>query len=105
MISSARASTAGGIVSPRVFAVLRLITSSNLVGCSTGKSAGLAPFRITSAKFLHPTRPGSRLEIEYARTVTGELGFTSRVHGKPVLTGRLKCRGDETADRGAGPTP
>src|SRR5207249_7484421 len=36
MISSARASTDGGIVRPRAFAVLRLITSSNLVGCSIG---------------------------------------------------------------------
>ena len=35
-------------VMPSAFAVLRLITSSNLVGCSTGKSAGLAPFNILS---------------------------------------------------------
>src|SRR5262249_39301325 len=46
--SSARASTEGGIVRPRALAVLRLMTSSNFVGCSTGKSAGLAPFRILS---------------------------------------------------------
>src|SRR5262249_23257612 len=44
----ARASTSGGIVRPICFAVLRLITSSNFVGCSTGKSAGLAPFKILS---------------------------------------------------------
>ena len=48
--SSARASTAGGIVRPSAFAVLRLITSSNLVGCSTGRSAGLAPLRILATK-------------------------------------------------------
>jgi hypothetical protein len=29
-------------------AVFRLITSSNLVGCSTGRSAGFAPLRILS---------------------------------------------------------
>lgn len=29
---------------PRALAVLRLIVSSYLVGCSTGRSAGLAPF-------------------------------------------------------------
>src|SRR5262249_52661314 len=46
--SSARASTAGGMVRPRAFAVLRLITSSNFVGCSTGRSAGLAPFKTLS---------------------------------------------------------
>src|SRR5262249_47791328 len=44
----ARASSSGGIVRPICFAVLRLITSSNFVGCSTGRSAGLAPFRILS---------------------------------------------------------
>ena len=30
-------------------AVFRLITSSNLVGCSTGKSAGFSPFRMRPA--------------------------------------------------------
>ena len=46
--SSARASSVGGMSRPRPFAVLRLITNSNLVGCSTGRSAGLAPRRILS---------------------------------------------------------
>ena len=36
------------MVSPSAFAVFMLITSSNFVGCSTGQSAGLAPFRIPS---------------------------------------------------------
>src|SRR6266581_2653660 len=46
--SSARRRNDSGIVKPSAFAVLRLMTSSNLVGCSTGRSAGLAPFRILS---------------------------------------------------------
>ena len=46
--SSARPSTDCGIVSPSALAVFRLITSSNFVGCSTGRSAGLAPLRILS---------------------------------------------------------
>src|SRR6516165_7041303 len=41
--SSARASNAGGTSSPRARAVTRLMTNSNLVGCVTGRSAGLAP--------------------------------------------------------------
>src|SRR6266545_5991939 len=45
---SALASTLGGIVRPICLAALRLTTNSNFVGCSTGKSAGLAPFRILS---------------------------------------------------------
>jgi len=42
MIWFARASTSGGTVRPICFAVFRLITNSNLVGCSAGRSAGLA---------------------------------------------------------------
>ena len=42
---SALASTFGGIVSPICLAVLRLMTNSNFVGCSTGRSAGLRPFQ------------------------------------------------------------
>src|ERR671923_2773352 len=45
---SARASTFGGIVRPICFAVVRLITNSNFIGCSTGSSVGLAPLRILS---------------------------------------------------------
>src|SRR5262249_5585554 len=45
---SARYSTDCGIVRLSAFAVLRLMTNSNVVGCSTGRSAGLAPLRILS---------------------------------------------------------
>src|SRR5262249_4640363 len=48
--SSARASTVAGISRPSVLAVVRFRTRSNLVGCSTGRSAGLAPRRILSTK-------------------------------------------------------
>ena len=43
--SSARASSVFGIATPSALAVLRLTTSSNLVGCSTGISAGFSPLR------------------------------------------------------------
>src|SRR4051794_30068923 len=46
--SSARARSVGGIVRPKAAAVFRLIRNSNLVGCSTGKSAGFAPRMILS---------------------------------------------------------
>src|SRR3954466_7110017 len=35
---SARARSVGGMVRPRAFAIFRLITNKNLVGCCTGKS-------------------------------------------------------------------
>ena len=38
------------MVRPSAFAVLRLIISSNYVGCSMGRSPGLAPFKILSTK-------------------------------------------------------
>jgi hypothetical protein len=48
--SSAIAQSLSGIWTPIASAVRRLITSSNLVGCSTGRSAGLAPLKILSMK-------------------------------------------------------
>src|SRR6266404_7378720 len=41
--SSARASRVGGTARPSALAVLRLMTSSKVVGSWTGRSAGLAP--------------------------------------------------------------
>ena len=38
----------GGYCHPSALAVFRLMTNSNFVGCSTGKSAGLAPCSILS---------------------------------------------------------
>ena len=46
--SSARASNVGGTSRPSALAVLRLITSSYLVGACTGRSAGFSPLRIRS---------------------------------------------------------
>src|SRR4029453_10453718 len=48
MTLSPRASTFGGIVRPICLAAFRLMISSNFFGCSTGRSAGLVPFRILS---------------------------------------------------------
>src|SRR5262249_48153329 len=42
------AATSGGMVRPNTWAVRALMTRSNSVGWSTGKSAGRAPFRILS---------------------------------------------------------
>ena len=48
MTLSARTSTFGGIVRPICLAAFRLMMNSNFIGCSTGRSAGLAPLRILS---------------------------------------------------------
>ena len=44
----ARASSVGAKSRPSAFAVRRLMTSSNMEGCSTGRSLGLAPLRMRS---------------------------------------------------------
>ena len=46
--SSARSSSDCGIVRPSTLAVVRFTTRWNLVGCSTGRVLGLAPFKIWS---------------------------------------------------------
>ena len=48
IIASARASSACGMVRPSALAVLRLSTSSYLVGACTGRSAGFSPLRMRS---------------------------------------------------------
>jgi 3-hydroxymyristoyl/3-hydroxydecanoyl-(acyl carrier protein) dehydratase len=69
-----------------------VLLSETLHAIEASLGASLVPYRITSAKFLHPTRPGSRLVIEFSRTAPGEIRFTSRVEGRTVLTGRIQCR-------------
>jgi hypothetical protein len=51
--SSARTSSVGGTMMPSAFAVFKLMISSNLVGCSIGRSAGFAPLNILSMKRAH----------------------------------------------------
>src|SRR6516225_9779966 len=51
---SALANTLGGIVRPICLAVLRLMMNSTFVACSTGSSAGFAPFRILSTYLAAP---------------------------------------------------
>src|SRR5215831_15501521 len=63
MIWPARSSSDDGIVRPRVFAVLRLMTRSNLLGCSIGRSAGFAPLRILSTKLAARRSMSRGLEL------------------------------------------
>src|SRR5262249_43714344 len=48
---SARTKNVSEIARPSVLAVLTLTMSSNFVGCSIGRSAGLAPLRMRSTKY------------------------------------------------------
>ena len=48
---SARTKSVSDIARRSILAVLRLMTSSNFVGCSIGRSSGLAPLRMRSTKY------------------------------------------------------
>src|SRR5262249_8549582 len=58
MTSSARAKIAGGTVRPSALAVLRLTTSSKLVDCWTGRSAGVGAVGIFPAELPRPRSGG-----------------------------------------------
>src|SRR5262249_5793876 len=47
--SSARASSVGGTSRPSIIAVAKLMTNSNLLACTIGKSAGFAPLSMRPA--------------------------------------------------------
>jgi len=49
IMSSAVANSVSGMVKPSALAVFRLMTSSNFVGCMTGRSEGLSPLRMRPA--------------------------------------------------------
>jgi 3-hydroxymyristoyl/3-hydroxydecanoyl-(acyl carrier protein) dehydratase len=74
-----------------------VLLSETLLAIEAGLGASLAPFHVTSAKFLHPTRPGDRVSIEYSRTPGGEVRFACAVQGRKVLTGQVSCRALSTA--------
>jgi hypothetical protein len=53
MTLSAHTNTFAGIVRPISLAVFRLMINSNFIGCSTGRSAGLATVKILSSGHQH----------------------------------------------------
>jgi len=74
-----------------------VLLSETLQAIEAGLGASLVPFQITSAKFLHPTRPGDRVVIEFSRTTRGDIRFACAVAGRAVLTGQMSCHALSTA--------
>src|SRR5439155_3709769 len=62
--SSAWNSSVGGIIRPRTWAVFMLMTNSNCIGCSIGRSPGLAPLRIL-ATYVAARRQRSSVGAPY----------------------------------------
>jgi hypothetical protein len=66
------------MVRPSALAVLRLMTSSNFVGCSTGRSAGLAPYTVgfrtqscysAKAPLILSCRASTNLSVRHCRSM------------------------------------
>ena len=75
---------------PSAFAVFRLITSSNLVGCSTGRSAGFAPLKILSTKAAD-RRNRSRKSIPYVRSKPASAYLSAAaIGGSRFLTAMVR---------------
>ena len=76
---------------PSAFAVLRLMISSNLVGCSTGRSAGLAPLKI-----LSDVGRGAAIEVGITHAVgeqaSGLDELSSRINGRQPVPCRQAQR-------------
>src|SRR5262249_43236945 len=87
--SSARSRNPSGRFSPRALAVVRLMMRSNLVGCSTGRSAGFAPRRILVHVF--GGAPEHTREIwSIAHQTSGLDVFPKIVHRRQS---RAECKG------------
>src|SRR5205085_5545896 len=84
MISSERPNSDCGIVRPKALALFKLMISSNFVGCSTGRSAGLAPLRILSTYVAERRNMSGRLAAYAIKTnsahgyIAGSLFFAAR---------------------------
>jgi 3-hydroxymyristoyl/3-hydroxydecanoyl-(acyl carrier protein) dehydratase len=65
--------------------LLDVITTA--ITAADGGTVG--PCRISSAKFLHPVRPGDRMVIRWQASPAGDARFTCTVDDRPVLNGSL----------------
>jgi len=48
-----------------------------------------ASCNVKAAKFLHPARPGDKVDIEYAHSAQGTIEFQCAVAGTKVLSGGI----------------
>jgi hypothetical protein len=79
--SSAAASNEGETSRPSAFAVFRLITSWNLIGCMAGRSKGFSPLRIRPTK-----RPVCRYESGRLRSSSARRPRRIREKGRSWLS-------------------
>jgi 3-hydroxyacyl-[acyl-carrier-protein] dehydratase len=69
-----------------------------LEAISNAEHASPMSFEVSSAKFLHPVRPGDNVAITWEKRTNGEIRFECLMtpHDRTVLTGVLKLTGGRT---------
>jgi 3-hydroxymyristoyl/3-hydroxydecanoyl-(acyl carrier protein) dehydratase len=68
-----------------------LLLSETLRAIEANLGISLSRARLASAKFLHPTRPGDRVRIEFSDSASGAIKFACSVGQMTVLTGVVTC--------------
>jgi 3-hydroxyacyl-[acyl-carrier-protein] dehydratase len=63
--------------------------------CSLESTGGVASWRIGSAKFLHPVRPGEALTLIHERLSNGSVRFSIERGGQSVAQGVLVPDGQQ----------
>src|SRR5689334_12031521 len=93
MTSSALRRSDCGTVRPTSFAVLRLTESSNLVGCSTGRSLGGTPLRILSTKTAARRQMSSMSAPYDISPPASTYSRSSYIDGsRPFVVSSVSCR-------------
>ena len=101
---SAIASSLSGTSRPRAFAVLRLMTISNLVGCCTGRSPGFSPRSILSTYDIPQASVRVRGSISSGSVNLGRITPVLRVTGSCRLCPSAAAARDR-AGLGSSATP
>jgi 3-hydroxymyristoyl/3-hydroxydecanoyl-(acyl carrier protein) dehydratase len=68
-----------------------VLLAAALPAIEQGLGVSLSSWRLRSAKFLAPARPGDRVTIEFARSRDGGIRFACAVGQRTLLKGVLQC--------------
>jgi 3-hydroxyacyl-[acyl-carrier-protein] dehydratase len=68
-----------------------VLLSETLRAIETSLKVCLSPGQLASAKFLHPTRPGDHVSIEFSDSASGSIRFVCTVAQTTVLSGVVRC--------------
>ncbi len=74
-----------------------VVLSETAQAIAAGFDSAPALCQVRSAKFLHPVRPGDRVQIRYSHDARGEIRFACAVQGRPVMTGQMAWSAPPTA--------